>query len=75
MSGMQPLFWEENTQARIGPGISRPREGERTKEFTLTVRTGNSMPMTWITRAPSLAKAMKFAKSRWPDCTVEVKRR
>ena len=72
MSGMQPFAWEENTKARTGPGISRPLEKERTRAFTLTVRTGHSMPMKVKLKAATAAKATQYALARWPGATVEV---
>ena len=72
MSGMQPFAWDENTQARIGPGISRPMEKERTRAFTLRVRTGHSMPMKWKVKAATATKAKQYAMARWPGSTVEV---
>ena len=72
MSGMQPFAWDENTQARSGPGISRPLEGERTRSFTLKVTLQASMPMKWKTKAPTATKAKQYALARWPGATVEV---
>ena len=72
MSGMQPFAWDENTQARIGPGISRPLEGEKTKSFTLKVIIQAAMPMKWKVKAATAAKAKQYALARWPGATVEV---
>jgi hypothetical protein len=72
MSGMQPFAWDENTQARSGPGISRPLEGERTKSFTLKITLQSAMPMKWKTKAATATKAKQYALARWPGAKVEV---
>jgi hypothetical protein len=72
MSGIQPFAWDEDTQSRIGPGISRPLEKEWTRAFTLTVRTGHSMPMKVTLKAATAAKATQYALARWPGARVEV---
>jgi hypothetical protein len=72
MSGIQPFAWDEDTQARIGPGISRPLGKERTRAFTLTVRAGHSMPMKVTLKAATATKAKQYALARWPGARVEV---
>jgi hypothetical protein len=69
---MQPFAWDENTQARSGPGISRPLDKERTRAFTLKVTLGHSMPMKWTTKAATATKAKQYALARWPGARVEV---
>lgn len=70
------LLWREEHQeaARLGPGVSRPREGQRTKPFKLLVRTGCSAPMTVVLQAPNKRDAIRYGKARWPGAAVEVMR-
>lgn len=57
----------------LGPGISRPREGERTKKFTVLVRFSREKPMRVVLRAPNKNAAKRYARSRWPHAIdVEV---
>jgi hypothetical protein len=58
--------WAEDEQGSYGPGVSRPKDGEQTKEFRVLVKLPGAKPLTWITRAPSQREALKYAKARWP---------
>lgn len=67
------LHWKDEHPPTIGAGLSRPRDGERTKEFTLVVRFEKTKPMRVVFRAPSAKRAVAYAKNRWPMATeVEV---
>jgi hypothetical protein len=67
------LLWsEEPTPARYGPGISRPRDGQRAKPYKLLVRTANAAPMRVTLAAPTKRDAIRFAQNRWPGAAVEV---
>ena len=67
------LQWQEDEpQGIYGGGISRPRQGARTKEFRLIVYPKGARPITWITRAETKAAAIKYAQNRWPAATVEL---
>jgi hypothetical protein len=72
MGGMQPHFWDEDTGSRYGPGISRPLDKERTRQFTLKVTIQTLRPMKWTTQAATADKAKQYALARWPGATVEV---
>ena len=67
------LLWsEEPTPARYGPGISRAKEGERTKSFKLLVRAERAPAMRVTLAAPTKRDAIRFAQNRWPGAAVEV---
>lgn len=67
------LTWrDEEPQARYGPGVSRPREGQRTRPYALLVRTASSPAMRVTLQAPSKRDAIRYAKNRWPGAAVEV---
>lgn len=67
------LLWQEDApKGSFGPGISRAREGERTKQFTLRVRQGVAQPMKVTLHAANKKDAVKFARNRWPGATVEA---
>jgi hypothetical protein len=67
------LLWsEEPTPARYGPGISRPRDGQRTRAFKILVRNGNAQPMRVTFQAPTKRDALRYAQNRWPGAAVEV---
>ena len=67
-----PHQWDENQGARIGAGISRPRDKERTKAYVLMVSTNGAPPMRWSTQAPTASKAKEYALARWPNSKVIV---
>lgn len=56
----------------LGPGQSRPKTGERTREFTVMVRRPGFTPMKWTTRAPSQKDALMYATNRWPGSKAEI---
>jgi len=65
-----PFSWaQDDKEIRRGPGVDRPRDGERTKEYILLIQFENAKPMRWVINAPSAAKAKAYAKARWPTCT------
>jgi hypothetical protein len=68
------LLWREERQetAKIGPGVSRAREGERTKPYRLLVRTANAPAMTVTLQAATKRDAIRYGKARWPGAAVEV---
>ena len=72
MGGMQPHFWSEDIGSRYGPGISRPLDKERTRQFTLKVTIQTLRPMKWTTQAATADKAKQYGIARWPGATVEV---
>lgn len=67
------MLWQEPpTPARYGPGVSRPRDGERTRPFKLLVRRGSEPAMRMTLAAPSRRDAIRYALNRWPGAAVEV---
>jgi hypothetical protein len=66
------LSWNDGVIGSYGPGVSRPKDGERTKLFTVMVRQQQAKPMKVSLHAKSKADAMKFARNRWPGAAVEV---
>ncbi len=67
------LTWrEDGPRGSFGPGVSRPRDGERTKPFTLRVMQGNALPMKVTLHASNKRTAIKYAKNRWPGAAVEA---
>ena len=72
MSSFPILSWADEVHGNYGPGVSRPKEGERTKEFRVLVKLPGAKPLTWITRAQSHRHALKYAKARWPLAHAEI---
>lgn len=67
------LLWQEETpRGSFGPGISRPREGERTKPFTIQVKENNARPMKVTLHAANKTTALRYARNRWPGAQVEA---
>lgn len=68
------LQWRlpEHEQANLGEGISRPKAGQRTRMYRVSVRFVNARPMTAILAAPSKRDALKYAKNRWPLAVCDV---
>ena len=55
-------------------GVTRPLKDKKTKKFTFIVRgicicTG---PMNISTQAETQAKAVKYIKARWKNCSYEL---
>jgi hypothetical protein len=69
---ISPLSWDDNREARIGAGISRPRDGERTRTYTVLVSIPGTTTMRWKVKAATAAKAKQYAMARWPTCTAIV---
>lgn len=63
---------DEDDNSRHGEGISRPRPGNRTREFRVIVFKPGSQPLTWITQAETRRHAIRYAEARWPGAEVEV---
>jgi hypothetical protein len=62
----------EGPEPIIGPGVSRPRANESTREYRLTVKQPGKPAMRVTIPAPSKSKAIKYCKNRWPDAVVEA---
>lgn len=68
-----PFNWSyDNEHAKRGPGVDRPREGEKVRQFKLLITFGDAQPMRWTVMAPTAAKAKAYAKARWPHCTPKI---
>jgi len=63
---------QEGPEPKLGPGISRPKPQESTREFQLEVKRPGCRPMRITLPAPTKAKAIRYCQNRWPDSTVEV---
>ena len=70
--GVVLLWREEEPRGNFGPGISRPREGERTKPFAVRVKQANARPMKVTLHAANKTTALRYAKNRWPGAAVEA---
>lgn len=75
VGSLLPFAWsDEPSAARYGEGVSRPKFGERTREYRLRITSPNFPPMLWITKAETKKHAIKYAQARWPECKVEVQK-
>jgi hypothetical protein len=64
-----PPGWAE---PNLGPGVSRPKADERTRDYRLWVKRPDMPPMRVLMPAPTKAKAVSYCENRWPNATVEV---
>ena len=55
-------------------GVTRPLKDKKTKKFTFIVKGVGigTAPMKISTQAESQAKAVKYIKARWKDCSYEL---
>ena len=55
-------------------GITRPLKDKKTKKFTFIVKGIGigTAPMKLSTNAETQAKAIKYIKARWKDCSYEL---
>ena len=75
MSWTKPRRYDfEGPEPKLGPGTSRPKRDELTRNFRLQVKLPNAPPLLITIPAPSKAKALMYCRNRWPDCEVEVLR-
>jgi len=54
-----------------GEGISRPVKGARTRLYMLKVTGPNFPSMRIQMRAETFPRALRYARARWPQCTIE----
>ena len=66
------LQWDEPLHGKFGDGVSRPRQGQKTRPYTLLVRQRENRPMRVTLPAPSRQAALRYARNRWPEAEVEV---
>ena len=59
-------------QPILGAGVSRPREGQQTRPYTVLVELPGAAPVKWHTEAPTAKDAIKYAKNRWRQCTATI---
>lgn len=67
-----PFSWDDNSEARIGDGISRARKGEKVRNYTVLVSIPGTTTMRWKVKAATAAKAKQYALARWPTCTAII---
>jgi len=55
-------------------GVTRPLKDKKTKKFTFIVKGSGigTAPMKISTYAETQAKAVKYIKPRWKDCTYQL---
>ena len=55
-------------------GVTRPIKDKKTKKFTFIVKGIGigTAPMKLSTNAETQAKAIKYIKARWKDCSYEL---
>ena len=55
-------------------GVTRPKKDKKTKKFTFILRGMGigTAPMKISTNAETQAKAVKYIKARWKDCSYEL---
>ena len=55
-------------------GVTRPLKDKKTKKFTFIVKGIGigTAPMKLSTQAETQAKAVKYIKARWKDCSYEL---
>ena len=58
--------------AHEGPGVTRADKRARTKLYKVKIIMDGYRSMTLSFHAESKAKAVKYAKNRWPSAQVEV---
>jgi len=62
----------EGPEPILGPGLSRPKPDESTRDYRLKVKQPNKPAMRITIPAPSKSKAIRYCLNRWPDAAVEV---
>ena len=53
-------------------GVTRPEKDKNTKKFTFIVKGVGTAPLKVTTYAETEAKAIKYIKARWGDCSWRV---
>lgn len=66
------MLWEDGLHGSYGPGVSRAKDGDKTKQFTVLVKQKTARPMRVTLRAKNKTDALRFAANRWPGAAVEV---
>lgn len=66
-----PMMWPEG-EPNLGEGVSRPKDSARTRLYNLLVTFSSARPMRMTLQAETKRHAMKYAKARWPEATIEI---
>ena len=55
-------------------GVTRPKKDKKTKKFTFIVKGVGigTAPMKLSTQAETQAKAVKYIRARWKNCSYEL---
>ena len=53
-------------------GVTRPEKNKKTKKYTFIVNGVGNAPLKLTTYAETEAKAIKYIKARWGDCSWRV---
>lgn len=62
----------EDPEPILGPGVSRAKATDRTKDYRLLVMQPGKPAMRITIPAPNQAKAMSYCQNRWPNATVTL---
>jgi hypothetical protein len=67
------FFWNDvDPNQSLGPGLSRPQDGEITNPYALRVRPPHQPPMRVVLMAADLDKAIAYASARWPQAAIQA---
>jgi hypothetical protein len=65
------LTWnDDDPQASIGPGQSRPEPGAQTRMYRLVVKPAGGQRMKVLLHAEDAERATRYASNRWPGAAV-----
>jgi hypothetical protein len=65
------LTWnDDDPQASIGPGQSRPVPGAQTRMYRLMVKPTDGQRMKVVLHAEDAERAKLYALNRWPSAAV-----
>lgn len=65
------LTWnDDDPQASIGPGQSRPVPGAQTRMYRLMVKPADGQRMKVVLRAEDAGRAKRYVSNRWPGAAV-----
>jgi|LauGreDrversion4_2_1035121.scaffolds.fasta_scaffold1147676_3 hypothetical protein len=63
---------DPETEPILGPGDSRPLDGQRVRFYSLLIKMPGASPLRWHTPAPTAKDAIRYAKNRWRNCTATI---
>ena len=69
----EPTVWRVKIKTKQGK-LNLPLKDKKTKKFTFIVKGVGigTAPMKISTQAETQAKAVKYIKARWKDCSYEL---